>query len=125
MIVLPRECTKNIHIRDELITPDDEILIPLWLQHRHVDKWDKPMEFDPYRFYKKKSSDVCPAYMPFGKGDRVCIGSAFAKQEAMLILSRIIIKFSLQNISKDIIPLGKITLKPSSPVEIIFNNRDK
>ena len=58
--------------------------------------------------------------MPFGKGDRVCIGSAFAKQESLLILSHIIKRFRLKNLTESVIPLSKITLKPNKPINIEF-----
>ncbi len=81
------------------------------------------MEFNPYRFYNKKASNVCPMYMPFGKGDRVCIGSAFALQESLLILSTIINKYRLENLTKDVMPIGRVTLKPSKPINVRFTNR--
>jgi cytochrome P450 len=123
VVGLPRECTKPEVMRGKLIKPKDEIIISLWLQHRHYDKWDNPMEFDPFRFYNKKAGDRCPAYMPFGKGDRVCIGSAFAKQESLLILSHIIKRFRLKNLTEGVIPLSKITLKPNKPINIKFMSR--
>lgn len=123
VVALFRECRKPEIIRKEIIKPKDDIRIPLWLQHRHYDKWDNPMEFDPYRFYNKKANEKCPAYMPFGKGDRVCIGSAFAKQEALLILSHLIKRYKFKNLTEGVIPLSKITLKPNKQINIEFTLR--
>ncbi|WP_244947443.1 cytochrome P450 [Allofrancisella inopinata] len=123
VVVLSRETCENVYMRDKLITPKDEIVIPIWIQHRHADKWANPIEFNPYRFYKKNTTDVCPVYMPFGKGDRVCIGSAFALQESLLVLSSIIKTFKLENLTKDVIPIGRVTLKPDKPINIRFTPR--
>ncbi|AJI75274.1 cytochrome P450 family protein [Francisella philomiragia subsp. philomiragia ATCC 25015] len=124
VVGLLRQSSENVVMYNKnLVKPRDEIIIPLWIQHRHTDKWYNPMEFNPYRFYNKKASNVCPVYMPFGKGDRVCIGSAFALQESLLILSTIINKYRLENLTKDVMPIGRVTLKPSEPINVRFTNR--
>ena len=76
------------------------ILVPLallisvvapWLIHRHEDFWENPHEFDPSR-HEDKGNIQKGTYLPFGMGERICIGQGFAMQESILILSNIIKK---------------------------------
>jgi cytochrome P450 len=55
--------------------------------HRNEKLWEDPNAFDPDRFApeKVKSRHRC-AYLPFGTGPRVCIGSDFAMLEMTAIL---------------------------------------
>lgn len=54
------------------------------------------------------------AYIPFGAGARTCIGSAFALQEATLILATIMRYFDLQLApNQEVWPLLRVTLRPA------------
>ena len=53
--------------------------------------------FDPGRFLGGARTEIDRfAYIPFGAGARTCIGSAFALQEATLVLATIMNNFCLQ-----------------------------
>lgn len=60
--------------------------------HRHPRLWADPLRFDPDRFLPERAT--CPdgsprpklAYLPFGAGQRKCIGEAFALLEASVVL---------------------------------------
>ena len=62
-----------------------------WCVHRHEKLWEEPNGFDPDRFApeKVKSRHRC-AYLPFGAGPRVCIGSNFAMLEMAVILATLV-----------------------------------
>ena len=59
--------------------------------HRHEKLWEGPNGFDPDRFApeKVKLRHRC-AYLPFGAGPRVCIGSNFAMLEMAVILATLV-----------------------------------
>ena len=53
------------------------------------------------------------AYLPFGAGIRTCMGSAFALQEATLILATIVKNFDFKLApDKNVWPLLRVTLRP-------------
>ncbi len=64
-------------------------LIP-YATHRHPDFWEKPLEYYPEHFTPEAvAARPRYAYLPFGSGQRICIGLHFAQMEAMLILADI------------------------------------
>jgi cytochrome P450 len=55
-----------------------------------------PDAFDPQRFLGERRKQIDRfKYLPFGAGARTCIGSAFALQEATLVLATIVNEFNL------------------------------
>jgi hypothetical protein len=62
----------------------------------YPDFWDNPLSFAPDRFFETANpSQPRFAYVPFGGGPRLCIGSGFAQVEANLILAAITQKYRL------------------------------
>lgn len=91
------------------------IVIATYVLHRHQRYWRDPNAFDPSRFLGAAREDVDRyVYMPFGAGLRTCIGSAFALQEATLVLATIMKSFSLQLApGSNVWPLLRVTLRPA------------
>ena len=81
-----RKSTNSQRLQDRDIPDGSPVVVAPWLVHRHRELWDRPDEFDPDRFEGGLDQPSC-AYIPFGQGPRICIGAAFAMQEAMLILA--------------------------------------
>jgi hypothetical protein len=78
----------------ERVRPGTLIVISPYVLHRHRMLWNRPDVFDPRRFLGIDRSKIDRfAYLPFGVGPRICIGSAFALQEATLVLARIVRHF--------------------------------
>ena len=59
--------------------------------------WDEPERFDPERFLPERSADRPHfAYLPFGGGPRLCIGTQFALTEAQLVLASVAQRYQLR-----------------------------
>ncbi len=84
----PRE---DVTIGPHKIRAGELVIIAIWCVHRHEKLWDEPYGFDPDRFAseKVKARHRC-AYMPFGAGPRICIGSNFAMLEMTTILATLV-----------------------------------
>ncbi|MGB2559098.1 MAG: cytochrome P450 [Akkermansiaceae bacterium] len=80
-----RKASNGQSLQGREIPDGSPVVISPWLVHRHRELWERPDEFDPDRFEGGLDQPSC-AYIPFGQGPRICIGAAFAMQEAMLIL---------------------------------------
>jgi cytochrome P450 len=67
-----------------------DLMISPYTLHRHPDFWPNPNQFRPERF--KTSAAVTThryAYIPFGAGPRVCVGSHLGMMEATLIAAMV------------------------------------
>jgi cytochrome P450 len=91
------------------------VVIAPYVLHRHRLLWSEPDRFDPNRFLGEAKGKIGRyTYIPFGAGARTCIGSAFAVQEATLVLSTIVKNFRLQLApNAKVWPLLRVTLRPA------------
>jgi unspecific monooxygenase len=91
----------------------DIVLVAPWLLHRHEKLWRDPNAFIPSRFMPPAPPPDRFAYMPFGVGARVCIGSHFALVEATLALAKLIGAFRIELLDKEpVLPVGVVTTQP-------------
>lgn len=122
---LVREVTAPTTMRDKLLQKGAMIVISPWLIQRNRNNWKCPHAFAPERFDDPEEAEACRrAYMPFGKGPRICIGAGFAQQEGMLILASIVRAFRLRypDIAKPE-PVSRLTLRPKAAVQLWFDTR--
>ncbi len=64
-------------------------IIPcIYLTHRREDIYPKPNQFKPERFLERQFSPY--EYLPFGGGNRRCIGSVFALFEIKIVLATVL-----------------------------------
>jgi cytochrome P450 len=101
------------------------VVISPWLIQRNRDNWKCPHTFQPDRFDDPEEAEACKhAYMPFGKGPRICVGAGFAQQEGMLVLASMIRAFRLSYppIARPE-PVSRLTLRPRHVIRLIFESR--
>jgi cytochrome P450 len=66
------------------------------LLHHHPDHWREPERFAPERFSFEESQGRHPlAWVPFGTGQRRCVGQEFAMMEGQLALARVLQRYRL------------------------------
>jgi cytochrome P450 len=96
------------------IRPKTSVMVSPWLIHRHRLLWDEPDYFDPERFAPGRREKIHRfAYIPFGAGPRICIGMAFAMQEALIILRAILRRYRLELVPGfPVEPQARVTLRP-------------
>ncbi len=115
--------------RDELagepIKPGTMIVIAPYVLHRHRALWKKPDHFDPNRFFGAARETIDRfSYLPFGVGPRICIGAAFAIQEASIVIATIMRNFTLEMVSGCTPwPVQKVTLRPQGGLPMIVRRR--
>jgi cytochrome P450 len=97
------------------------VLISPWLLHRKASLWRDPHCFNPDRFTTEPPRF---SYIPFGAGQRICIGAGFAMTEAILILAMIAqrYRFTLKT-GHPIEPQGLITLRPRYGMPMTLQRR--
>jgi cytochrome P450 len=111
---LGREAIAPDEVLGHRIPAGATVLIVPWMLHRKPALWEHPDRFEPERFSPERAA-ARPryAYIPFGAGPRICIGAAFAIEEALLILATIAQRYRLHlKPGHPVEPQGLITLRP-------------
>lgn len=96
------------------------VLAPcIHLLHRRADLYPEPRCFKPERFLERQFSAY--EYLPFGGGNRRCIGMAFAMFQMKLVLATILSHYQLALVSKRLVrPTGHgVIFKPSGGVQLV------
>ncbi len=90
------------------------VLMMPWTLHRHRKLWDQPDAFLPERFWPENRGRINRfQYLPFGAGHRVCIGSTFALQEAVIALAVLLKQFRFDcTDDTNPWPVQKLTTQP-------------
>lgn len=75
--------------------PKDAVVIPaIHHIHNNPNLWDNPNSFDPNRWDTEQVKNRHKAaYVPFGTGQRMCIGFNFALQEVKIFLPKLIYRY--------------------------------
>lgn len=104
------------------------VMVLISMIHRDPRIWENPEGFDPSRFLPENSKGrPRHAYMPFGAGRRVCVGSTFATVEATLLAAMISrrLRFDLPR-GAEVEAEAVITLRPKHglPMHVFHRNHD-
>ena len=88
--VIGREATTELELGGYRVKPGYTVLMSQWVNHRDPKYFPEPEEFRPERWEHGFSKRIPKfAYYPFGGGQRICVGSAFALMEAAIILAAV------------------------------------
>lgn len=120
-----RAVTKPTEMREKPMKPGAMIAISPWLIQRNKDNFPCPHAFEPARFSDPEQAEACRrAFLPFGKGPRMCIGAGFANQEAMLVLGTIVQTFRLSYPpGPKPEPVSRLTLRASKGISLLLERR--
>jgi len=89
-----RRFGKNMELGKYSISKGMNLQIPVWQIHHDPLIWPNPYQFDPERFNPTNRKSMHPmAFIPFGCGQRSCIGKKFALMQVKLVISSIILKY--------------------------------
>lgn len=123
--MLGRAAIAEDRIGDLVIPAGSLVTIAPYVLQRHKRLWDNPDAFRPERFLPEERGRIDRfAYLPFGAGPRVCIGSVFALQEAVIVLASIVraVRLDLKE-GHPVTPLHRITLRPEHGLPMRLTSR--
>jgi cytochrome P450 len=83
----------------------------IYLSHRHPDVWENVDEFKPERFLHGHEAF---AFVPFGGGERTCIGMNYALYEAKVVLARLLQQVELLPVAGEVRQSMMVTLQPKT-----------
>ena len=92
------------------------IIISPWVIHRDPQWWPDPESFNPERFLREDDARRL-AYLPFGIGQRMCIGREMALLEGAVVLARIAERMELTPLAdKPVGRIASVTLCPATHI---------
>ncbi len=123
-----REALHDIEIDGYLVPKGYTIMVSPYILHRTAACFPAPETFDPERFALEREKQLPRyAYLPFGAGPRICIGTHLALMEGHLLMAALAQRahFRLvpgQTIAPD--PVHNLALRPGGKVEVIVKKRE-
>jgi cytochrome P450 len=79
-----------------LIPQGADVFVNTYSIQRDPRFWPNPEVFDPLRFSdERKQERQASAYLPFGHGQRACVGARLANLEATIVLAMLAQRFEL------------------------------
>lgn len=100
------------------------MLVPcIYLTHHREDLYPEPKRFKPERFLERQFSPY--EFLPFGGGNRRCIGYAFALFEMKLVLATVLSRFQFSLVdNRPIKPVRRgITMTPTGGVKMMMTSQ--
>ncbi|MFB2837485.1 cytochrome P450 [Floridanema evergladense] len=119
----PRQVKVPIEIMGYKLKPGIVVIPSIYLAHHREEVYPQPKEFKPERFLEKQFSPY--EYLPFGGGNRRCIGMAFAQYEMKLVLATILSRFQVSSVNKrPVRPVRRgLTLAAPAGMRMVANSR--
>jgi cytochrome P450 len=108
------------------ITAGSTVAISPYLIHRRARWWSDPNEFRPERFMPGGGRPPDRyAYIPFGAGRRFCLGSAYALEEAGIIVSALASRLTFEPAGDvaDARPEFRVVLRAPDPMLVMVRAR--
>lgn len=122
---LSRLALRDVDIGDVSVSAGDVADILIYPMHRNRQIWAEPAHFDPDRFLEDRISQRHKfAFLPFGAGPRICIGSQMAYMEQAVFLATFIRRFVFAPapgyVEK---PRMRVSLRPHDGMPLVLSRR--
>lgn len=123
---IPRTAIADDEIDGHRIPRGSAVIVPVHSIHHDARWWPDPEVFDPSRFIGANArSHHRSAYLPFGGGRRICIGSSFALMEATLITAMMSRRLVYDLVpGHPVEPEATLTLRPKNGMRMIARRRE-
>jgi unspecific monooxygenase len=123
MLTLTRLVKSPLEISSYQFEPGTLVIPSIYLTHHREDLYPNPKQFKPERFLERQFAPY--EYLPFGGGNRRCIGMAFALFEMKLVLATVLSQWQMELAdSKPVQPVRKgLLLGPAQGVRMVATGR--
>ena len=120
-----REPIEDVRLGGYLVPKGSLITVSSYALHRDARFFPDPESFDPERFAPGWEDRVPRfAYLPFGGGPRVCIGSGFAMMESRLVLGTVAQRYQLRlEPGQQVVPVRLVTVRPRDGIRMRLTRR--
>ncbi len=100
------------------LPPNTHVIPLLYAIHMDPELWPEPEAFRPERFLSADGSELVKPehFIPFGIGQRMCLGNQLAEKELFLLFSSLLHAFDVRAASPADLPslrgVAAVTIKP-------------
>ena len=125
MLTFSRVVQSSVEIMGYQFEPGVEIIGSIYLTLQREDLYPEPKKFKPERFLERQFSPF--EFIPFGAGDRRCIGMALAQFEIKLILATILSETELALADDKPVQMKRrgLLLSPNSNIPMVMKGKRK
>ncbi len=125
MLVLSRLVKSPLEIMGYELSPGTLVIPCVYLTHHREDLYPDSKQFRPERFLERQFTTA--EFLPFGGGNRRCIGMAFALFEMKLVLATVLSHWEMKVAEdKPVQPARKgALLGPKGGVQMLVNKRTR
>ncbi|WP_437878313.1 cytochrome P450 [Sorangium sp. So ce513] len=122
---VPRLVARPFRLGEHELQPGTGVAACILLVHHRPDLYPEPSRFKPERFLERRFSPF--EHLPFGGGNRRCIGAAFAMFEMKIVLGTALSAWQLRLLDeRPPRPVRRnVTLGPSGGVPIALRARER
>ncbi len=123
--MVARRVDQETHLGGYRLPKDSLVFISIYHLHRHRDLWDEPETFDPDHWLPERGKRAHQlSFMPFGAGQRLCIGNHMALMEGVLLLAQIARRYEPSLISSHPpVPEVGVTMRPKNGLPMLIQPR--
>lgn len=123
LITSPRVVRKPVRILGHEYTTGERLTAAIYLTHHRSDIYPESDRFRPERFLERTFSPY--EYLPFGGGNRRCIGMAFALYEMKLVLATFLSQLEMHLVHpRPLLPVRRgVTLAPPDGLYLMPGTR--
>lgn len=126
-IMISRVCYQDINVMGQRIPAGVNIIIPAWHLHRDPQLWSQPSTFYPERFLEDRPERNPVTFIPFGIGERACIGKRLALFEIKAALFKVLTNYELVLGENTKFPcevvVPSVISKPKNPIMLRLRSR--
>jgi pentalenene oxygenase len=119
-----RRTADRVTLGDHVLPPGAPVLFSPYAIHRDPELFPDPDVFDPDRWLPDRATLVPrTAFIPFGAGNRQCIGEGFAWVEASIVLATVLQRWHVSPVPGQIVRTVPLATLVPSGVHLIVERR--
>jgi cytochrome P450 len=112
--IMGRQAIRDVELAGQNLKRGTVVMVNIFGMHHRATYFPSPDAFQPERWAPEaEKSIVKGSYLPFGGGERVCIGNHFALMEGQLILAALAQRLRFVPVDeREVVPEPLVTLRP-------------
>ena len=127
-VLFGRQAVEEVELGGHMLPRGSMVFMSPYLIHRDPKNYTDAEKFDPGRFRHGRVEAIPPyAYLPFGGGPRICIGSGLALMEIVLLAATVLQHHRLvpDPGQSEVEPAFEVVLRPKGAVKMRTAPREK